>query len=234
MFLINRSLIDRSLDYAKGGFEEEDSKEMYEKLYEGKELTDNYDFTSQASMRQRQQQLLSNMNKKQQEVELIEKQALELGVEALRTFKRISIILCFGGYFSMGVFENQRCVLHKSDHKYVCRKKAGGRQLNKDKCTGKSIKSMGSQIRRDQEKHHQENVSEILEENFAELEKSDVIFFQAPGLNRIMLIEQNEALNKLKDKLRSVCLTAKKANYTEVERLYEEITKVYLLKLDTP
>lgn len=35
---------------------------------------------------------------------------------------------------------------------------------------------------------------------------------------------------KLKDKLRSVCLTAKKANYTEVERLYEEITKVYLVK----
>lgn len=89
---------------------------------------------------------------------------------------------------------------------------------------------MGAEIRRDQQKHHQKNVSEILEEGFAELEKSDVIFFQAPGLNRIILIEQNEPLMKLKDKLRSVCLTAKKANYTEVQRLYEEITKVYLVK----
>ncbi len=40
--------------------------------------------------------------------------------------------------------------MHKSDKKYVCRKKAGERQLNKDKQSGSQIQSMGSQIRRDQ------------------------------------------------------------------------------------
>lgn len=52
--------------------------------------------------------------------------------------------------------------MHKSDKKYVCRKKAGERQLNRDKCSGSQIYSMGSQIRRDQEKKHQINVENIL------------------------------------------------------------------------
>lgn len=132
----------------------------------------------------------------------------------------------------MGIFEKSRCILHKSDHKYVCRKKAGGRQLNKDKCSGTNIQSMGSEIRRHQEKLHQEKVSNILTEHFAELEKSDMIFLQAPGINRLLLISEDEVLFKLKHKLRSVCLTAKKANYTEVERIYEAITKIYLVKFD--
>ena len=40
--------------------------------------------------------------------------------------KRIAIILCFGGNFSIGIFEKDKCVFHKSDHKYVCRKKGSG------------------------------------------------------------------------------------------------------------
>jgi hypothetical protein len=64
--------------------------------------------------------------------------------------KKFGIILCFGGSFSFGIFENGRCVLHKSDKKYVCRKKAGERQFNRDKQAGSGIQSIGSQIRRDQ------------------------------------------------------------------------------------
>lgn len=76
-------------------------------------------------------------------------------MENLRTVKRIGVILCFGGYFSMALYEKNRCIIHKSDHKYVCRKKAGGRQLAKDKSTGGTISSMGADIRRHQEKLHQ-------------------------------------------------------------------------------
>lgn len=79
--------------------------------------------------------------------------------------KKIAVILCFGGSFSFGIFSNDKCILHKSDKKYVCRKKAGERQLNRDKQGGSQIQSMGSQIRRDQEKKHIENVGSILNEN---------------------------------------------------------------------
>ena len=75
---------------------------------------------------------------------------------------KIAVILCFGGSFSFGIYKNGKCILHKSDKKYVCRKKAGERQLNRDKQSGSAIQSMGSQIRRDQEKKHMANVGTIL------------------------------------------------------------------------
>lgn len=80
-------------------------------------------------------------------------------LEKVFTLKRIAIILCFGGSFSIGIFQGEKCLMHKSDKKYVCRKKAGQRQLNRDKQAGSNIKSMGSQIRRDQQKKHMVNVS---------------------------------------------------------------------------
>lgn len=85
--------------------------------------------------------------------------------------KRYAIILCFGGSFSLGIYEKSKCFIHQSDKKYVCRKKAGERQFNKDKQSGSNIRSMGSQIRRDQEKKHIINVNFILNENREELFK---------------------------------------------------------------
>lgn len=41
------------------------------------------------------------------------------------TSKKIAVILCFGGSFSFGIFQQGKCILHKSDKKYVCRGKAG-------------------------------------------------------------------------------------------------------------
>jgi hypothetical protein len=72
--------------------------------------------------------------------------------------KRFGIILCFGGSFSLGIYESGKCVLHRSDRKYVCRQKAGERQFNRDKQSGTQIQSIGSQIRREQEKKHVINV----------------------------------------------------------------------------
>jgi len=79
-------------------------------------------------------------------------------------------------------------VLHKSDRKYVCRMKAGERQFNRDKQSGSGVQSIGSQIRRDQEKKHVINVGEILKENRKELGECEIIFLQAPGLNRLFVI----------------------------------------------
>jgi hypothetical protein len=50
---------------------------------------------------------------------------------------------------------------------------------------------MGSQIRREQEKKHLINVNFILNENKEELFKCDTIFLQAPGLNRLYIINEN-------------------------------------------
>lgn len=89
--------------------------------------------------------------------------------------RRIAIVLCHGGYFSIGIYENHICTYHKSDHKYVTRGKAGQRQLNKDSNAGSHIMSIGSQIRRENEKKHQEKVNNILTEAYPQLENCQLI-----------------------------------------------------------
>lgn len=152
---------------------------------------------------------------------------MEKNLEFLTKLNRICIILCHGGNFSFALFEKGICILHKSDHKYVTRKKAGKRQLAKDKSA--NIHSMGSQIRRENEKNHQIAISKILSENFEEIQKSEIILLQAPGINKLILFEENKPLTLLKDKIRSICLTAKKANFVEIEEIFKVITKAYLI-----
>ena len=60
------------------------------------------------------------------------------------------LILCHGGKFVIQVYEGQKMMTSKTESKYVSRAKQGGRQLTADK--GKTIKSLGSQMRRANEK----------------------------------------------------------------------------------
>lgn len=196
----------------------------------GNELTSEcYDFTNIQSLLQRQKHLTSN-------IELINKKFeknnnFETNLQNLSKISRISFILCHGGHFSLAIFDQKgKCILHKSDHKYVTRKKAGQRQLGKDKQSGSNIKSIGSQIRRENEKIHQITVSKILSDNISDIEKSDLILLQAPGINRLLLIDENKPLALVKDKIRSICLTAKKANYVEIEKIFSCVSKVYIIK----
>jgi hypothetical protein len=53
-----------------------------------------------------------------------------------------------------------------------------------------------------------------LKEHNKDLKECELIFLQAPGLNRLFVINENENLDGMQDRLRSVCLTAKKANFT--------------------
>jgi len=146
------------------------------------------------------------------------------------TLKKVAVLMCQGGSFSVGVFEGNKEITHKSDHRYVVRGKGGGkRQSEKDK--EKKIKSMGSQIRRANEKKHVEGVNGILEGYMDHLVKSDLILIHAPGENEAIMFDEGRALDKFRkmDKIRSIgSLTGKKANWSEVRRIYEEVTKLYV------
>lgn len=96
---------------------------MYAEMFEG-DLSD-FDFTSPEALRNRQKQMLEKIEKKKEEAAKLEIINFEEEFTKGMSSKRIGVILCFGGSFSLGIFENGKCVLHKSDKKYVCRKKAG-------------------------------------------------------------------------------------------------------------
>ena len=69
-----------------------------------------------------------------------------------------------------------------------------------------------------------------MKEHHKDLSECEVIFLQAPGLNRLFVINENENLDGLQDRLRSVCVTAKKANFTEVEALFDTISQVNIVR----
>ena len=147
--------------------------------------------------------------------------------------KLMTFVMCEGGNFSIGIFDQEKEVTHKSDHKYVIRKKQGKRQLTKDK--GKSISSVGSQIRRANEVKHQENIEDILEGTEKWITESDYVFIHAPGENTNILFEEGKILFDFKknQNFKSLCYTAKKANFSEIKSIRDQILKVYIINEET-
>lgn len=76
-------------------------------------------------MIKRQKEILAKMEEKKVQREKEEELRYEDELAGIFGLKKIAVILCFGGSFSIGIFQGERCIMHKSDKKYVCRKKAG-------------------------------------------------------------------------------------------------------------
>jgi len=72
-----------------------------------------------------------------------------------------SLILLKGGDFSIVLKYKDQTVFHKGDHKYVVRKKQGGRQIIK----GKGMNSAGGQIRWNNELLHREAIRHSFKED---------------------------------------------------------------------
>ena len=199
--------------------EKNEQEKRYQMFYGDENLEDlkNMDFSNKELMIERQRKILEQMNK--------------INIDEFYPLKFVcqinywSIILCGGGYFSYGLFLKDKEIEHKSDHKYVVRKKAGVRQVIKDK--GKNIISMGAQIRRANEKKHQENIEMILKLNEDDLNKCDCIFIQAPGFNKGILIGNNKPLSKYKKKLFNLPFNLPKANYTSICNAFKRLTSAY-------
>jgi len=67
--------------------------------------------------------VLNIIDKKEDEVPKISQ------IEGLLKCKKsmLAIMLCHGGSFSIAIFNKDKCIYHKSDKRYVVRKKQGQR-----------------------------------------------------------------------------------------------------------
>jgi len=110
-----------------------DDEKKYEMFYMQNDLS-KVDFSNKEAVIERQRKIMEAMNSK--------KENTFYPLEFISNINYWSIILCHGGYFAAGFFHKDTVIEHKSDHKYVTRKKAGQRQMNKDK--SKSIKKSGN------------------------------------------------------------------------------------------
>ena len=198
---------------------EDENEKRYQMFYNEDNLKDleNMDFSNKELMIERQKKILEKMNEMNKEE--------FYPLQFISKINYRSIILCEGGYFAYGFFLKDTIIEHKSDHKYVVRKKAGVRQVIKDK--SKNIKSIGAQMRRANEKKHQENIELILKLNEDNLMKSDCIFISAPGFNKGILIGDNKPLSSYKKKILNIPYNISKANYSNLMMIFKRIINVY-------
>jgi hypothetical protein len=87
---------------------------------------------------------------------------------------------------------------------------------------------VGAQIRRENEKKHQENIEYILKINEEHLAKSDVIYFHAPGFNKTIFIGDNKPLTSYAKKIVNIPYSVQRANYTNVMEVYQKLVSVHL------
>jgi len=116
--------------------DDDDPNKKYEIFYNMQEITEDLskvDFSDKDYLIKRQKLILEKLN--------AEKNKIFYPLEFICNVNYWSIILCHGGYFACGFFLKDKIIEHKSDHKYVVRKKAGQRQIIKDK--SKKIKTSG-------------------------------------------------------------------------------------------
>jgi hypothetical protein len=147
------------------------------------------------------------------------------------------VVMCHGGYFAGAVFINCRPILHKAFHRYVVRKKQGGKQSSHDKGGG-SGGSAGGQIRRAQEIKWKLTVRDILLSWRGYIDAAWVILYVAPGPeNRAILSDfsllpppasgqrEKSPINTKDDpRVRSAPLTTHRPSFKEVRRIYETVS----------
>lgn len=73
--------------------------------------------------------------------------------------------------------------------------------------------SVGSQMRRENEKMLQEHIDDFMEDSRDLIDESDVIFFFAPGANRLLFLAEGRPLHMHVNKVKSIQYANKKANY---------------------
>ncbi|XP_045476125.1 ankyrin repeat and zinc finger domain-containing protein 1-like [Harmonia axyridis] len=134
-----------------------------------------------------------------------------------------TVLMLGGGHFAGAVFKGGTPILHKTFHCYTVRQGQGGSQSSRDnKSGGSHPKSAGASLRRFNEQALVQHVQDIADQWKAEIEKSSLIFYRAPGpYNRSVLFGgSNPILNRSDVRLRNIPFSTRRATYTEVQRVH--------------
>eukprot|EP00742_Colponemidia_sp_Colp-10_P003116 GILJ01003319.1.p1 GENE.GILJ01003319.1~~GILJ01003319.1.p1 ORF type:complete len:325 (-),score=38.46 GILJ01003319.1:49-1023(-) len=193
-----------------------DSSNPYLVLADSADLSQ-MDFSSSAALLERQRAVLKRVTMKKAEFDPF--------ISLRQTSQKWVIMLCHGGYFAGAVYENAAVVEHKTDHRYVVRKKAGGRQVSYDK-GGSQPKSAGASMRRYNEDKHQERIAEILQEWTHHIQQAHLIFLHAPGINRQFFFTESSPLRSSDPRLRPVPINTEKPTFTEVQAVFKDMAAV--------
>jgi len=148
-----------------------------------------------------------------------------VSIASLKANLRIAIILCHGGRFAGGIFNScGRSVVHKVFSRYVVRRKQGGRQGALDR----NFRSAGSAIRYDQEDKLFSDIGQLLRS--WDFSMCTHIFLFAPSILNEKAVYQDGALRKGDPRIRSIPIPTRRPTFTEVKRVFRQLTYLHLEK----
>jgi hypothetical protein len=90
------------------------------------------------------------------------------------------------------------------------------------------MSSVGSQMRRENEKILEEHIQKFMQEATSHLKASEVVYLHAPGLNRFFFLAELERLG-MSSKIRAVQFANKKASSSEGTELVQKISALKLI-----
>ena len=84
-------------------------------------------------------------------------------------------------------------------------------------------------MRRENERLLQDHIDEFMDDSKDLIEESDVIFFLAPGANKLAFLAEGRPLHAHVHKVKAIQFANKKANHTEAVELVKRISEVKLI-----
>eukprot|EP00933_Yihiella_yeosuensis_P001947 TRINITY_DN10319_c0_g1_i6.p1 TRINITY_DN10319_c0_g1~~TRINITY_DN10319_c0_g1_i6.p1 ORF type:complete len:595 (-),score=156.23 TRINITY_DN10319_c0_g1_i6:47-1831(-) len=132
------------------------------------------------------------------------------------------------GHFAGAVFQAQEPIVHKAIHRYTVRAKAGGAQSSCD--GGKSVKSVGSSLRRYGETRLAEEIKELMTDKWAdELASCELIFVSVSNRMKSTLLgtEKEPFLPEASHaKVRKLPFMVGKPTFEAVKEAYLKVASV--------
>ena len=220
LLIVRRAWIDKSLSMNRLAEEGQEDKKLDMLIQRINLDTASYDNTS-SSMFTRHKKLQEELKKAEN------KPTNERRISSFFNASNFAIMLFEGGDFSFAIYNGLKEVIHKSEHKYIIRKKGGGKQSTKDKT--KAIKSVGSTIRRENERALNKNILLHIQESCQLLLKCEAIFLYAPGTNSSHIIDCFKELGMNTGNIVSIGFPSQKAKYQEVKACFKKLCSFYVI-----
>ena len=145
---------------------------------------------------------------------------------------KVLILLHAGGHFAIALYQNGNCIKHKTHRAYIVRGKAGGVQSQADKRQG-AHKSVGAQLRRTNQVHFEEKISELLAEwkNNGDFNNTDLKCLHLPHYAK-KLYFNDKAFSKDDPSIRSIPFSTVKPGLAEANRVFNELFSVAIYRRD--
>eukprot|EP00930_Biecheleria_cincta_P097222 TRINITY_DN88948_c0_g1_i1.p1 TRINITY_DN88948_c0_g1~~TRINITY_DN88948_c0_g1_i1.p1 ORF type:complete len:595 (-),score=132.85 TRINITY_DN88948_c0_g1_i1:72-1784(-) len=137
-----------------------------------------------------------------------------------------AVLALRSGHFAGAIFKGQEATVHKAIHRYTVRAKAGGSQSAAD--SGKTIKSVGSSLRRYGETRLAEEIKELVTDTWAsQLGECELIFVSvSKRMKSTLLGTEKEPFVSEKGKVRKLPFMVGKPTFEAVREAYLRVATV--------